>query len=131
MMTAATTMATGVEQVIDQYIAAWNETDPATRRELIARTWTEDGRYLDPLMSGEGHDGIDSMISAVQTQFLGYRFRRTGELDTHNNVVRFSWELGPEGGQPLAAGVDFGVVADGRLQSITGFLDFAPSGSGQ
>ncbi len=73
----------------ERYIAAWNETDPGTRRELIARTWAEDGSYLDPLMSGEGHDGINAMIGAAQTQFPGYRFRRTGELDAHNNVVGF------------------------------------------
>ena len=125
----ARTEATEVEQVIDQYIAIWNETDPATRRELIARTWADDGSYLDPLMSGEGHDGIDAMIGAVQTQFPGYRFRRVGDLDAHNNVVHFSWELGPEAGPPLAGGVDFGVVSDGRVQTITGFLDFAPSAS--
>ena len=126
-----TTPATEVEQLIDQYIAAWNETDPATRRALIARTWTEDGRYLDPLMSGEGHDGIDAMVDAAQNQFPGYRFRRTGELDTHHDRVRFSWELGPEAGPPLAGGVDFGVVSDGRLHTITGFLDFAPGASGE
>jgi hypothetical protein len=125
-----TTPATEVEQLIDQYIAAWNETDPATRRALIARTWTEDGRYLDPLMSGEGHDGIDAVVGAVQTQFPGHRFRRTGELDTHHDRVRFSWELGPEEGAALAGGIDFGVIVNGRLQSITGFLDFAPSANG-
>jgi hypothetical protein len=31
-------MATGVERVIDQYIAGWNETNPGAHRELIART---------------------------------------------------------------------------------------------
>ena len=114
---AARTTATEVEQVIDQYFAAWNQTDPAARRELIARIWTEDGSYLDPLMSGEGHDGIDAMIGAVQTQFPGYRFRRMGELDAHHDRIQFSWELGPEAGPPLASGVDFGVVAaDGCLQ---------------
>jgi SnoaL-like domain len=126
----ATTMTTEVEQLVDQYIAAWNETDPGTRRELIARTWADDGRYLDPLMSGAGHDGIDVMIGGVQTQFPGYRFRRTGDLDTHNDRVRFAWELGPEDGPALAGGVDFGVVSDGRLQTITGFLEFAPGANG-
>ena len=37
--------------VIDRYIAIWNETDPARRRDLIARTWSEDASYLDPLMA--------------------------------------------------------------------------------
>jgi hypothetical protein len=81
-------------------------------------------------MSGAGHDGIDAMIGGVQTQFPGYRFRRTGDLDTHNDRVRFAWELGPEDGPALAGGVDFGVVSDGRLQTITGFLEFAPGANG-
>ena len=91
MTAKATTMATAttIEEVIDQYIAAWNETDPGMRRALIDRTWTEDGSYLDPLMNGEGHDGIDAMIAGVQTQFPGYRFRRTGELDAHHDRVRY------------------------------------------
>jgi SnoaL-like domain len=131
----ATTLATGVEhvhlQVVDQYIASWNETNPQARRELIARTWTEDGSYLDPLMSGEGHDGIDAMIGGAQSRYPGFRFRRTGELDAHNDRVRFSWELGLEGEPPLAGGVDFGVISGGRLQSITGFLDLVPGGDGE
>ena len=100
MTAEATAGATSLEHVhvIDQYIAVWNETDPATRCALIARTWMEDGRYLDPSMSGEGHDGIDTMIGGVQSQFPGLRFRRTSTLDAHNDRVRFSWELGPEGG---------------------------------
>lgn len=112
--------------LIDNYIAAWNENDPDRRRALIEQTWTEDARYLDPLMSGDGRDGIDAMIAGVQRQFPGFRFRRTGEIDAHHDAVRFGWELGPEGGPALAGGVDVGVVAGDRLRAITGFLDFAP-----
>ncbi len=112
--------------LIDRYIATWNETNADRRRELIARTWTEDATYLDPLMCGEGQAGIDSMIQGVQAQFPGLQFRRTSEVDAHNDRVRFAWELGPEGGQALAGGVDFGLIVGDRLQAITGFLDFAP-----
>ena len=120
-----------VHEVVDRYIGTWNETDPAKRRQLIERTWTEDGMYLDPLMAGEGQEGIDAMIETVQARFPSYRFRRTSEIDAHHDRVRFSWELGPYGGAPLAGGLDVGVIADGRLRSITGFLDFAPSPDGQ
>jgi hypothetical protein len=113
------------------YIAMWNETDAQRRRDLIARTWTEAPSYLDPLMQGEGQDGIDAMVRGVQERFPGYRFRRTSEVDGHHDRVRFAWELGPEGGPALAGGVDFGVVVGGRLQAITGFLDFAPKPTGQ
>lgn len=112
--------------LIDRYIAIWNETDAERRRDLIARTWTEDSTYLDPLMRGEGHGGIDAMIRGVQAQFPGLRFRRASDVDAHSDRVRFTWELGPEGGPAMAGGVDFGVIADERLQSITGFIDFAP-----
>ena len=114
-------------QLIDRYIATWNETDAARRRDLIAQTWTEDAAYLDPLMQGEGRSGIEAMIQGVQTQFPGFHFRRTTDVDTHHDRVRFGWELGPEGVPAIAGGVDFGRIVDGRLQSITGFLDFAPA----
>lgn len=124
-MTTATTIEPAA--LIDNYIAAWNETDAARRGALIARTWTEDATYVDPLMRGDGHAGIAAMIQGVQAQFPGFTFRRTGDVDTHHDRVRFTWELGPAGGAALAGGVDFGIVVNGRLQAITGFIDFAPA----
>lgn len=112
--------------LVDRYIAIWNETDDERRLDLIARTWTEDSTYLDPMVRGEGRGGIDAMIRGVQAQFPGLLFRRTSDVDSHNGRVRFAWELGPEGGPALAGGVDFGVIVGDRLQAITGFLDFAP-----
>ena len=57
--------------LIDRYIATWNETDGGRRRDLIARTWTEGASYLDPMLQGEGRDGIDAMIVSVQERFPG------------------------------------------------------------
>src|SRR5262249_48391598 len=116
--------------LVDRYIAIWNEVDDELRRALIARTWTEDSTYLDPLMRGEGRGGIDDMIRGVQAQFPGLLFRRTSDVDAHNDPVRFAWDLGPEGGPALAGGVDFGVIVGDRLQTITGFLDIAPKPAG-
>ena len=109
--------------LVDRYIATWNETDGVRRRDLIARTWTEQAVYLDPMLESEGRDGIDAMIVAVQQRFPGHRFRRTGEVESHHDRVRFTWELTPEAGDPVVRGTDFGVVADNRLQAITGFFD--------
>ena len=114
-----------IAAVVDNYIAMWNETAPERRRAIIAETWTDDARYLDPVMSGEGADGIDAMVAAAQQQFPGHRFELTQGPDAHNDRVRFAWKLvGPQNGTPVAAGVDFGTVAaDGRLQAVTGFLE--------
>jgi len=119
---------TNPKDVIDRYFAMWNETDAGRRRDLIARTWTENARYLDPMLEGQGPQGIDAMVATVHQRFPGYRFRRTSEIDLHHDRLRFSWELAPADGPVLADGVDFGVIAaDGRLEAITGFIDHAPA----
>jgi hypothetical protein len=118
---------TDTTALIDNYIAIWNEADPQRRRELIAQTWTEDATYVDPMLTGAGHDGIDTMIAGAQQQFPGLRFELAGAPDAHHDRVRFTWHLKAEaGGDPVAIGSDFAVVADGRLQSVTGFLDLVP-----
>lgn len=110
--------------LIDRYFAVWNEGDAARRRALIARTWTETARYRDPMLQGDGPDGIDAMVQAVHDKYPGNAFRRTTDIDAHNGQVRFGWTLGPADGPALATGVDFGTVsADGRLEAITGFFD--------
>jgi hypothetical protein len=120
-------MMTDFEQVVQNYIAIWNETDAGKRRELIGMTWTADATYVDPLMRGDGPDGIDVMIEQVQRQFPGFTFSLTTKVDGYNDRVRFAWEAAANGGPPLVAGTDFGVVAeDGRLQAVTGFLDKFP-----
>lgn len=113
--------------LIDCYIAMWNETDAGRRRELIARVWTDGASYLDPVLQGEGRSGIDAMVKSVQERFPGHRFRRTSEVDAHHDRVRFCWELGPESGPAVVKGTDVGIVAEGRLATITGFFDQVPA----
>ena len=113
--------------IADRYIALWNETDPAVRRRLLAEDWLEQASYVDPMMAGRGVADIDALIAGVQKQFPNYSFRLTGKPDGHGENIRFSWALGLEGGEPLARGTDFALLAaDGRLRSVTGFLDQMP-----
>jgi hypothetical protein len=114
-------------ELIDRYIATWNETDDARRQDLIKQTWTADATYVDPLMQAEGHTGLNTMIAGLQQQLPGVIFTRQGNVDAHNGRVRFSWQVAPSGAAPIAGGVDFGLITDGRLKSITGFLDFGPA----
>lgn len=112
---------------IERYIACWNETDAERRRVIINETWTESASYVDPLMQGSGHEGINAMIDAVQKQFPGFRFSLTKKVDSLNDSVRFAWGLAPQEGPALVEGTDFGIIApDGRIETITGFLDRVP-----
>ncbi|MBA3263846.1 MAG: nuclear transport factor 2 family protein [Thermoleophilaceae bacterium] len=118
-------MTNDLNNVIHRSIEAWNEPDAARRLELVSRTWSDDGTYLDPLMAGTGHDEIAAMIAGAQQQFPEHRFELSFGPDAHNDRVRFAWRLfGQDGSAPVAAGVDFGTLSeDGRLRSVTGFLE--------
>jgi len=102
---------------------------PATRRATIDEIYTEDARYVDPLVAAEGRDAIDATIGAVQAQFPGFVFRQGGGVGAHHDIARFTWELGPASGEALVVGFDVAVVsADGRIAAVHGFLDKVPTG---
>ncbi|WOH66837.1 nuclear transport factor 2 family protein [Bradyrhizobium sp. BWA-3-5] len=114
--------------VATRYIELWNERTPQRRREMLTANWTTDATYIDPLMSGAGHDGIDALIDGVQQRFPDFRFRLIGGANGFGDHVRFSWGLGPDGGDSPIKGTDFAVLSDGRIRSVTGFLDQVPAG---
>jgi hypothetical protein len=112
-----------IVELVDRYIAMWNETDAGRRRGLIAKIWTDGASYLDPVLSGEGLDGIDAMVKAVHGKYAGHRFKRTSDVNVHHDRALFSWELGPEGGPALVKGVDFATLSnEGCLKTVTGFF---------
>lgn len=116
-------------EIAEDYIALWNEPDEAKRRGRIERSWAEDARYVDPLMRGNGHDGIARMIAAARASFPGHWFKLRGEPDGHADYVRFSWSLAPERGDaPVGGGTDVvRLDPEGRIAEVIGFLDGAPA----
>ena len=117
------------EVTVAAYVESWNETDPARRQAAIARAWAASGSYRDPLMTSDGHPGIDAMLAAVQARFPGFVLKRVSAVEAHNGSARFSWSLGPESGPAVVEGVDFCALApDGRLASVVGFIDKMPAG---
>ncbi|GAA0347130.1 nuclear transport factor 2 family protein [Actinoallomurus spadix] len=119
-----------VNELAGRYIDTWNEKDPAARRAAVEALWTADGTYVDPLADVAGHDGIDAVIGAVQAQFPDFVFRLGSAVDAHHDLARFTWELGPEGGEAIVVGFDVMVLAeDGRIRNVHGFLDKVPAGA--
>jgi SnoaL-like domain len=111
------------------YIALWNETTPSRRRAMLSQHWTTDATYVDPLMRGDGYDAVDALIAGVQQRFPDFRFKLIGEPNGFGDHVRFSWGLGPDGTDSPIKGTDFATLKDGRISSITGFLDQVPPGA--
>jgi hypothetical protein len=118
-----------IRQLVEQYIAVWNETDPAARRAGIDAVFAADARYTDPLADVTGRDALDAVIGAVQAQFPGLVFT-LGPVDGHHDIARFTWELGPAGGKSLVVGFDVAAVGeDGLVHRVFGFLDKVPAGA--
>ena len=120
---------TDANTVASRYIDLWNERTPSRRREILSQHWARDARYVDPLMSGDGHDGVDALVAGVQQRFPDFRFRLLGQADGFGEHVRFSWGLGPDGADSPIKGTDFAVVREGQIRSVTGFLDQVPQGA--
>jgi len=118
---------THLNTIAQNYITAWNEADADRRAELLKATFTEDVSYRDPLMHGDGHAGVAALIDGVQQRFAGFRFSLKGRPDGFGDTIRFSWNLGPEGVPSVIEGTDIGVIENGRLKSVTGFLDKVPA----
>jgi SnoaL-like domain len=117
-------------ELVQRYLAVWNESDPEERLAAIRTLWADGGAYVDPLAEVAGHDQISALVGAVQQQLPGHVFRLLDGVDAHHNVARFWWELVPgDGGESVAEGFDVATTeGDGRIRSVVGFLDKVPAG---
>jgi hypothetical protein len=116
------------ESVVDRYLAVWNETSAASRRQKIEELFATDFRYVDPMAAVTGRDELNGLIGAVQQQFPGLVFSAGPVVDAHHDQGRFTWHLGPAGGEALVIGFDVAELdADGRITQVLGFLDRVPA----
>ena len=116
-----------MQEMVERYLAAWNETDVSRRRKLVDELWAEDGSYTDPLADAHGRAEIAGLIGAVQQQFPDFVFTLGGPVDAHHEQARFTWHLGPSGAEPVVVGFDVAVLnGGGQIRGVYGFLDKVP-----
>ena len=118
---------TTIIAAVNAYMAAWHEPDEAKRLALLARCWSERGRYVDPNVDLQGRPALAQHIAKVQASRPGARLEFMSAIDVHHNVVRFLWRLVRADGTFGDVSIDFGEVdGDGRLVLIAGFFGPAP-----
>ncbi|MFC6011908.1 nuclear transport factor 2 family protein [Nocardia lasii] len=113
--------------VVAQYLEAWNTREPADRRAAVARVFTPDARYTDPLVAVTGHAELEAAIAGVQAQFPDWTFTLAGPVDAHHDQLRFTWALGPADAPAIVIGFDVATLTDGRIDNVYGFLDQVPT----
>jgi hypothetical protein len=117
---------TDAQTIAQRYIDLWNERDASKRADMLGSNWTSDARYTDPLAAVRGAAEISALIGGVQQRFPEFSFALIGKVDGFGDNVRFSWGLGPEGADAPIKGTDFASIRDGKIESVTGFLDQVP-----
>ncbi len=123
-----TDLSPATTTAVDSYLEALTEKDADRRGELVATAWTDDARFVDPLLDATGHEAIAGITDYVVENYPGHMFRRTSEVDAHHDQLRFKWDLVGPDGSVVASGVDVAqVAADGRLAMISGFFGEPPA----
>lgn len=115
------------QEIVQRYIASFNEADPSRRREMIERLYTTDSTYTDPNVEIRGPEEIDGFVALTQARFPGFTFKLAGPIDAHHDQARFQWQAGPADDPDQYVGFDVIVADDGRIRNVYGFMDAAPA----
>ena len=116
-----------IHTLVTRYLDAFNETDAERRRKLLEALYTPDCTYTDPHVELRGAEQIDDFIEQTQGRFSGMTFTLNGTVDAHHNQARFQWHAGPAEAPDAFIGFDVIVAEAGRIRSVYGFMDAAPS----
>ena len=125
-------------ELVDRYVALWNEPDAERRRVAIETLWKEDGaQILQPPQEAReiaarpglrltarfevlGHAALETRAKSVQEEFIarrGFVFRRRDNVERLADVVTFNWEMVSKDGTVAGVGLEFLLLApDDRIR---------------
>ncbi|HKU96916.1 MAG TPA: hypothetical protein VJR58_16655 [Vineibacter sp.] len=119
-----------LRDIVNRYVAVWNEPDPARRRQQIAALWVEDGGHFTPSHDCRGYAALEARITGAYEKWVrdsGHVFRPRDHVDGHHDTVRFQWEMVRDN-KVISVGADFLLLgADGRIRADYQFLEPTPS----
>ncbi len=123
---------TDYEQLVERYVALWNESDGPQRRNRIAELWAEDGTHANKRAEWRGHQAMDARVTGSWEKSIrdgGNVFVAAGNAEGYRNVLRFNWYMKrASGGQIAAQGFELLVLAsDGRIAADYQFIDATPA----
>ncbi|MFE4373825.1 isomerase [Streptomyces sp. NPDC056835] len=126
-----TESGTGTGTALERYLRFWNATTEPEQRRLAESTFTDGVEYRAEIGILSGAQALmdfrNQFVAHVGTASLRHRERP----QTHHDRARLKWEIltGDGEGTSFAMGTDVIVLdEDGRISSITAFLDRAPEG---
>ena len=116
-------MSTSAEDTVAAHLDVWNAPDTPERTKAIAELYSPDVFIGEPGATHRGHRGMAQAISALQAQMPEATITRSGPIQTVQDLVTYTWELGARGRPAVATGRDVLLVRDGRITSLYVLLD--------
>jgi hypothetical protein len=130
-------------ELVDRFVAIWNEPNAEQRRTMVRQLWTEDalhvfqppqevldaaaGLNVTAIFQARGHAELEDRVARAYAEFIApgqFSFRLAGEPKRVADAVRFTWEMVSTDGAVAGVGLEFFVLAaDGRIQLDYQFIE--------
>jgi hypothetical protein len=131
--------------LVERYVAMWNEEDPAARRAAVVELWAADGAqilhppreildqaarigFTNPALEARGHHALEERVTRAYEEFVApgeFRFQSRDDAVQVRDVIKFGWEMvRVDDGDPAAAGVEFVMLdVSGRIRLDYQFVE--------
>jgi hypothetical protein len=109
---------TVVELMEANLLEVFNERDAQRRSAAIGRIYAPDVRWTDDEGIVVGHEALEAKAIALQSQLEGLVFTKAGPVYQTRGLGYLAWQLGPDGGDPVATGFDVAVVRDDLISEL-------------
>jgi len=135
-----------LHELVDRYVALWNEPDPDVRRKLIHELWAPDGaqvlvdppeevrdvadrlKFSIPPLEVHGYDALEARVTRAHEMFVApgaYVFEPGGNVSRPlSNVISFTWTMTARAdGERAGGGLDvLAISTDGRIRTDYQFI---------
>jgi hypothetical protein len=94
-------------ELVERYVAVWNESGVEARRRRIAELWAPDGSRITETSVRKGHGAIEAEALAAFDTWVakGFEFSSANRSQAHHNVARLTWRMrAKDSGKPAASG---------------------------
>lgn len=102
----------------------FGEHDAARRLQAIGDLYADDAVLNEPHASVRGHAAIRDAVTALLANLPpAFVFTADGPAVGHHGVGRLRWRAGPADGPVAVTGMDIAQIEEGRIRTLTVFVD--------
>jgi hypothetical protein len=108
---------TNVNELVNRYVAVWNEPDADARRKTVSELWADDGVQATSETEHRGHHALTQRVTSAYEELVagqGFVFALAGEPAAHHDAVWFRTHMLPAAGGDIAWTGSIFLILDGE-----------------